>query len=118
MQPTAKQTSVTLRSPRRSSAFARSMRLVIRYEYGVSEYASRNRRLKCAGDISAVRASAATSSGCAYSRSIWSRARRSRRSSSMSALTPLFSTVTQRLIHAAELTDASAACTAAGGLAD
>jgi hypothetical protein len=29
-QPTAKQTSVTLRSPRRSSAIARSMRLVIR----------------------------------------------------------------------------------------
>ena len=30
VQPTAKQTSVTLRSPRRSSAFARSMRRVIR----------------------------------------------------------------------------------------
>jgi hypothetical protein len=29
-QPTAKQTSVTLRSPRRSSAIARSMRRVIR----------------------------------------------------------------------------------------
>ena len=34
--PTAKQTSVTLRSPRRSSAIARSMRRVIRYEYGDS----------------------------------------------------------------------------------
>jgi hypothetical protein len=31
-QPTSKQTSVTLRSPRRSSAMARSMRRVIRYE--------------------------------------------------------------------------------------
>jgi hypothetical protein len=30
VQPTAKQTSVTLRSPRRSSAFARSMRRVMR----------------------------------------------------------------------------------------
>ncbi|MDT5389119.1 MAG: hypothetical protein QOE04_2760 [Mycobacterium sp.] len=29
-QPTAKQTSVTLRSPRRSSAIARSMRRVIK----------------------------------------------------------------------------------------
>ena len=35
-QPTAKQTSVTLRSPRRSSAVARSMRRVIRYAYGDS----------------------------------------------------------------------------------
>jgi hypothetical protein len=35
-QPTAKHTSVTLKSPRRSSAIARSMRLVIRYEYGDS----------------------------------------------------------------------------------
>lgn len=35
-QPTAKQTSVTLRSPRRSRAIARSMRRVIKYEYGDS----------------------------------------------------------------------------------
>src|SRR5580704_11139128 len=34
--PTAKQTSVTLRSPQRSSAIARSMRRVIRYPYGAS----------------------------------------------------------------------------------
>jgi hypothetical protein len=35
-QPTAKQTSVMLRSPRRSSAIARSMRRVIRQAYGDS----------------------------------------------------------------------------------
>src|SRR5580700_3831114 len=35
-QPTSKQTSVTLRSPRRSSAIARSIRRVIRYPYGDS----------------------------------------------------------------------------------
>src|SRR3954447_23497548 len=75
VQPTAKHVSVT-DIPRRSSALARSMRRVIRYEYGVSPYAARNLREKCAGDISAARASAATSSGRAYSRSIRSRARR------------------------------------------
>ena len=40
--PTAKQISVTFMSPRRSSAIARSMRRVIRYEYGDSPYASLN----------------------------------------------------------------------------
>jgi len=35
-QPTAKHTSVTPRSPRRSKVMARSMRRVIRYEYGDS----------------------------------------------------------------------------------
>jgi hypothetical protein len=63
VQPTSKQTCVTLSSPWRRSVLARSIRRVIRYEYGVSEYASRKRRLKCAVDMSAVRASAGTSSG-------------------------------------------------------
>ncbi|MEA2616775.1 MAG: hypothetical protein QOE72_2558 [Chloroflexota bacterium] len=36
-KPTAKQTSVTLKPPRRSSAIARSMRRVMRYEYGDSQ---------------------------------------------------------------------------------
>src|SRR5918995_4864624 len=63
VQPTAKQTSVTDRSPRRSSALARSIRRVIRYECGVSPYAARKLREKWPGDISATRASAGTSSG-------------------------------------------------------
>jgi hypothetical protein len=46
VHPTARQTSVTDMSPPRSSAFARSIRLVIRYEYGVSPYVSRNCREK------------------------------------------------------------------------
>lgn len=82
--PTATHTSVTDMSPRRKSAVARSIRRVMRYEYGVSPYASRKRRLKCAVDMNAVRASDSTSSGSAYSRSIRSRARRRRRSSSRS----------------------------------
>src|SRR5262249_38845289 len=52
------------------------MRRVIRYEYGVSPYAARNLREKCAGDINAARAMAGTSSGSANSRSMRSRARR------------------------------------------
>ncbi len=36
VQPTSRQTSVTLRSPRRRSAIARSTRRVIRYQYGDS----------------------------------------------------------------------------------
>jgi hypothetical protein len=66
----------SLMSSRRSSAVARTMRRVIGYECGVSPYASRKRRLKCALDISAVRARTATSRGWAYSRSIrsWARA--------------------------------------------
>src|SRR5262245_54746350 len=75
--PTAKQTSVTLRSPRRSNAIARSIRRVIRYPYGDSPKASLNSRLRCPADMCAPRASASTSSGCAYSRSIRSRTRRS-----------------------------------------
>src|SRR4029079_10303212 len=75
VQPTAKQVSVT-DMPWRRWNLARSMRRVIRYEYGVSPYAARNLREKCAGDISAARAMAGTSSGSAYSRSMRSRARR------------------------------------------
>src|SRR6185295_17292735 len=64
-QPTAKQTSVTLRSPRRSRAIARSMRRVMRYEYGDSPYAILNWRDRCPADMFTPRASASTSSGCA-----------------------------------------------------
>ncbi|MFI1289468.1 hypothetical protein ACH4VM_13375 [Streptomyces sp. NPDC020792] len=38
-------------SPRLSSAFARSIRRVIRYPYGVSPYSARKLRWKCPGDI-------------------------------------------------------------------
>ena len=55
------QTSVTDMSPRRSSAFARSMRRVMRYEYGVSPYARRNWREKCAWDMYEAHATCATS---------------------------------------------------------
>src|SRR5690625_1058579 len=75
-QPTSKQMSVTLRSPRRSNAIARSIRRVIRYEYGDSPYACRKRRLRCPADMFTPRASASTSRGCAYSRSMRSRTRR------------------------------------------
>ena len=64
VQPTATHVSVT-DNPRRRSDFARSTRRVMRYVYGVSPYAARNLREKCAGDISAVRAMAGTSSGSA-----------------------------------------------------
>ncbi len=49
----------------------------MRYEYGDSPYASLNWRLRCPADMCASRARASTSSGCAYSRSIRSRTRRS-----------------------------------------
>lgn len=45
VQPTMTHVSVT-DFPWRRSAFARSMRLVMRYEYGVSPYAARNLREK------------------------------------------------------------------------
>ena len=64
-QPTAKQTSVTLRSPSRSSAIARSMRRVIRYAYGDSPYAALNCRLRWPADMCTPRASASTSRGWA-----------------------------------------------------
>src|SRR4029453_8936621 len=54
------------------------MRRVTRELYGASPKASRNWRLRCPADMCAPRASASTSSGCAYSRSIRSRTRRSR----------------------------------------
>src|SRR4051794_31027269 len=92
-QPTAKHTSVTLWSPRRSSIIARSIRRVIRYPYGDSPYARLNSRLRCPDDMCAPRASASTSSGWAYSRSIRSftrrnRARSPRRCASVALLTP------------------------------
>lgn len=65
VQPTSMQTSVTVRSPRRSSALARSIRRVMRWLYGVSPKAARKLREKWPGDISATCASAGTSSGCA-----------------------------------------------------
>ena len=49
-----------------------------RAAYGESPYARRNSRLRCPADMCAPRASASTSSGRAYSRSIRSRTRRSR----------------------------------------
>src|SRR3954454_4746380 len=64
VQPTATHASVT-DMPCRSKAWARSMRRVMRYAYGVSPYVARNLREKCAGDMSAVRAIAGTSRGCA-----------------------------------------------------
>src|SRR3954466_13669887 len=64
VQPTATQVSVT-DIPLRRRAFARSMRRVMRYEYGVSPYAARNLREKCAGDMSAAPAMAGTSRGSA-----------------------------------------------------
>src|SRR5262245_24768094 len=64
VQPTAKHVSVT-DMPWRRSDLARSIRRVMRYAYGVSPYAARNRREKCAGDMSAACAIAGTSSGCA-----------------------------------------------------
>src|SRR3954465_1867398 len=64
VQPTATQVSVT-DIPCRRKALARSMRRVMRYEYGVSPYAARNLREKCAGDMRAARAIAGTSSGSA-----------------------------------------------------
>jgi hypothetical protein len=82
VHPTAKQTSVTDRSPRRNNAFARSIRRVMTYPYGVSPKAARKLREKCPADINATRARAGTSSGSAYSRSTRSRTRRSRTSSS------------------------------------
>ncbi|GAA3163245.1 hypothetical protein GCM10017688_07300 [Streptomyces ramulosus] len=82
VHPTAKQTSVTDMSPRRSNAFARSIRRVMTYAYGVSPKAARKLREKCPADLNALRASAGTSSGSAYSRSTRSRTRRSRTSSS------------------------------------
>src|SRR4051794_25246155 len=88
-QPTAKHTSVTLWSPRRSSIIARSIRRVIRYPYGDSPYARLNSRLRCPADMWAPRASASTSSGWAYSRSIRSRTRRSRTRSRRSCVAPL-----------------------------
>ena len=48
-----------------------------RAAYGDSPKASLNWRLKCPADMAAPRASASTSSGWAYSRSIRSRTRRS-----------------------------------------
>lgn len=76
--PTAKHTSVTLMSPRRNNAIARSILRVIRYEYGDSPYALRNSRLRCPADMFTPRANASTSNGCAYSRSIRSLTRRNR----------------------------------------
>jgi hypothetical protein len=64
-KPTAKHTSVTLVSPSRSRAIARSMRRVIRYEYGDSPKAALNWRLRCPADMCAPRARASTSSGSA-----------------------------------------------------
>src|SRR4051794_37519711 len=64
VQPTVKHVSVT-DIPCRRSAFARSMRRVIRYVYGVSPYTARNLREKCAGDMCAARAIAGTSRGSA-----------------------------------------------------
>src|SRR4029079_5879627 len=57
---------------------ARSIRRVIRYEYGGSPYARLNSRLRWPADMWTPRARASTSSGSAYSRSIRSRTRRSR----------------------------------------
>ena len=75
VQPTANQTSVTRRSPRRSSALARSIRRIIRKLEGVSPNTARTLREKWPVDMKAVRASAGTSSGIASSRSIRSQAR-------------------------------------------
>ena len=91
-QPTAKQPSSRSSRRGRSSALqpARCRRVADDGE-GVRRQSKRRkpvrtRRLKCAGDISAVRASAGrASSGCAYSRSTSGRGPgRSRRSSSIS----------------------------------
>ncbi len=64
-KPTAMHTSVTVRSPSRSNALARSIRRLIRYWCGVSPNAALKPRLKYAGESDAPRARAATLSGSA-----------------------------------------------------
>src|SRR5437667_5444548 len=58
VNPTAWQTSVTERFTERSSSQARSTRRRVRYAPGVSPYAARNARMKCAGEYPAAAASA------------------------------------------------------------
>ena len=64
VKPTSWHTSVIDSSPARSSALARSRRL-IRYRYGVSPNAALKLRRKYDGDTQALRANASTSSGSA-----------------------------------------------------
>ena len=74
-QPTAKQTSVTLTSPRRSSAIARSIRRVIRYPYGGSPYASSELTAEMAGRHVSRRARAPRRRAAAGTRGRCDRAR-------------------------------------------
>src|SRR5690349_19190550 len=74
-RPTAKQTSVTVRSVLRRRAAARSRRRVSRYWWGASPKARRNARLKWAGESPAARARSATSSRSKYRASARSLAR-------------------------------------------
>jgi len=82
VKPTSMQMSVTVRSVERKRYIARSTRRRCRYRCGVSPNVALKRRLKCAGETNATRASAGTSNGHAKSRSIASRARNRRRFSS------------------------------------